>query len=162
MQQRHRFLSKRWWRSRAPPPCALSARGEPVRLIEMGAGSGQGAYGRRETEFHAATDAVSVGAEEILGERGALEPTIDLGGNGQLGKLDHARGHGMNGGGVSVAHRQISISLLQERLISPAVFELLLRRGATTPEQRRQVIGEACRTGQLGAGDCPQQRQRRY
>ena len=56
---------------------------------------------------------------------------------------------------------QTNKALLQERLISPAVFELLLRRGATTPEQRRQVIGEACKTGQLGAGDCPQQRQRR-
>ena len=57
---------------------------------------------------------------------------------------------------------QTNEALLQERLISPAVFELLLRRGATTPEQRRQVIGEACRAGQLGAGDCPQRRPRRY
>ena len=57
---------------------------------------------------------------------------------------------------------QTNEALLQERLMSLAVFELLLRRVATTPEQRRQVIGEACRTWQLGAGDCPQQRQRRY
>ena len=51
---------------------------------------------------------------------------------------------------------QTNEALLQERLISPAVFELLLRRGATTPEQRRQVIGEACKTWQLGAAHCPQ------
>ncbi len=57
---------------------------------------------------------------------------------------------------------QTNEALLRERLMSLAVFELLLRRGATTPEQRRQVIGEACRTEQLGAGDCSQQRQRRY
>ena len=45
--------------------------------------------------------------------------------------------------------------LLQERLISPVVFDLLQQRGATTPEQRLQVIREACRSGQLGLGDCP-------
>ena len=51
---------------------------------------------------------------------------------------------------------QTNEALLQERLISPAVFELLQRRGATTPAQRLQVIDEACRSGQLGAGDCPE------
>ena len=52
--------------------------------------------------------------------------------------------------------------LLQQRLISPTVFELLQQRGATTPEQRLQVIGEACRTGRLTAGDCLQRRRDRY
>ena len=44
--------------------------------------------------------------------------------------------------------------LLQERLISPAVYELLMQKGATTVEQRRQVIDAACRSGQLGPSDC--------
>ena len=51
--------------------------------------------------------------------------------------------------------------LLQERLISPVVFDLLQQRGATTPEQRLQVIREACGSGQLGLGDCPHLRPRR-
>ena len=57
---------------------------------------------------------------------------------------------------------QTNEDLLRERLISPTVFELLQRRGATTPEQRLQVIGEACRSGQLGEADCPQLRPRQY
>ena len=56
---------------------------------------------------------------------------------------------------------QTNEDLLRERLISLTVFELLQRRGATTPEQRLQVIVEACRAGQLGDADCPQRRQRR-
>jgi len=44
--------------------------------------------------------------------------------------------------------------LLQERLISPAVYELLMQKGATTVEQRRQVIDAACQSGQLGPSDC--------
>ena len=51
--------------------------------------------------------------------------------------------------------------LLQERLISPVVFDLLQQHGATTPEQRLQVIREACGSGQLGLGDCPHLRPRR-
>ena len=39
---------------------------------------------------------------------------------------------------------QTNQELLRERLISPTVFELLQRHGATTPEQRLQVIAEAC------------------
>lgn len=57
---------------------------------------------------------------------------------------------------------QANQELLRERLISPTVFELLQRRGATTPEQRLQVIGEACRSGELGEADCPQLRPRQY
>ena len=57
---------------------------------------------------------------------------------------------------------QTNQELLRERLISPTVFELLQRRGATTPEQRLQVIGEACRSGELGAADCPQLQPRQY
>ena len=52
--------------------------------------------------------------------------------------------------------------LLQERLISPTVFELLQQRGAMTPEQRLRVIAEACRTGRLTAGDCLQLQRDRY
>ena len=52
--------------------------------------------------------------------------------------------------------------LLQERLISPTVFELLQQRGVTTPEQRLRVIAEACRTGRLTAGDCLQLQRDRY
>ena len=48
--------------------------------------------------------------------------------------------------------------LLQERLISPAVYELLMQKGATTVEQRRQVIEAACRSGQLGPSDCSRPR----
>ena len=44
--------------------------------------------------------------------------------------------------------------LLQERLISPAVYELLMQKGATTVEQRKQAIEAACRSGQLGPHDC--------
>ena len=44
--------------------------------------------------------------------------------------------------------------LLQERLISPAVYELLMQKGATTVEQRRHVIDAACQSGQLGPSDC--------
>ena len=57
---------------------------------------------------------------------------------------------------------QTNKALLRDRLISPAVFELLQRHGATTPEQRLQVIREACRSGRLGDGDCPQRQPRRY
>ena len=48
--------------------------------------------------------------------------------------------------------------LLKERLISLPVYELLNSRGATTPEQRIQVISEACRDGLLGPDDCVQRR----
>ena len=57
---------------------------------------------------------------------------------------------------------QTNEDLLRERLISPTVVELLQRRGATTPEQRLQVVGEACRSGELGEADCPQLRPRQY
>ena len=52
------------------------------------------------------------------------------------------------------AFAQSNQVLLQERLISPAVYELLMQKGATTFEQRRQVIDAACRSGQLGPSDC--------
>ena len=53
---------------------------------------------------------------------------------------------------------QSSKVLLQERLISPAVYKLLMQKGATTVEQRKQVIDAACRSGQLGPTDCSRQR----
>lgn len=49
---------------------------------------------------------------------------------------------------------QTNQQLLQERLISPAVYELLNRRGATTPVERLDVIQEACRADQLHPSDC--------
>ena len=54
----------------------------------------------------------------------------------------------------SSALAQSNQVLLQERLISPAVYELLMQKGATTVEQRKQVIDAACRSGQLGPHDC--------
>ena len=54
----------------------------------------------------------------------------------------------------SSALAQSNQVLLQERLISPAVYELLMQKGATTVEQRKQVIDAACRSGQLGPSDC--------
>lgn len=53
---------------------------------------------------------------------------------------------------------QTNDMLLKERLISLPVYELLNSRGATTPEQRIQVISEACRDGLLGPEDCVQRR----
>ena len=51
---------------------------------------------------------------------------------------------------------QTNETLLKERLISLPVYELLNKRGAKTPEQRIQVISEACRDGLLGPDDCVQ------
>ena len=59
---------------------------------------------------------------------------------------------------VTPASAQTNEILLQERLISLPVYELLQQRGATTPEQRSQVIAEACRSGVLGLEDCVQRR----
>ena len=55
---------------------------------------------------------------------------------------------------VTPASAQTNEILLQERLISLPAYELLQQRGATTPEQRSQVIAEACRSGVLGPEDC--------
>ena len=49
---------------------------------------------------------------------------------------------------------QTNERLLQERLISPAVYELLNRRGATTREQRIEVVQGACAERQLPPSDC--------
>ena len=58
---------------------------------------------------------------------------------------------------------QTNQQLLQERLISPAVYELLNRRGAKTPVERLDVIQEACRARQLPPSDCGfSKRQRPY
>ena len=56
------------------------------------------------------------------------------------------------------ASAQTNEMLFKERLISLPVYELLNSRGATTPEQRAQVIAEACRAGLLGPEDCVQRR----
>jgi hypothetical protein len=44
--------------------------------------------------------------------------------------------------------------LLEQRLISPAIYKLLNKHGATTPEKRQQIIGEACAARQLTPIDC--------
>ena len=44
--------------------------------------------------------------------------------------------------------------LMKERLISPAVYELLNRHNATTREQRQEVIQSACNERKLPAIDC--------
>ena len=56
---------------------------------------------------------------------------------------------------------QTNERLLQERLISPSVYELLNRRGATTREQRIEVMQEACAARQLPPSDCEPLRGRR-
>ena len=62
----------------------------------------------------------------------------------------------------SPAVAQTNQQLLQEGLISPLVFELLERRGAKTPEQRVDVIRDACSARQLPDIDCGTSRRRRY
>ncbi len=52
------------------------------------------------------------------------------------------------------ASAQTNERLLQERLISPAVYELLNRRGATTRQQRIEVVQDACAERQLPPSDC--------
>ena len=52
------------------------------------------------------------------------------------------------------AFAQTNELLLQERLISPAMYELLNRRGATTREKRIEVVLEACAARQLPPSDC--------
>ena len=59
------------------------------------------------------------------------------------------------------AHAQTNRELLQERLISPTVYNLLVERGADTPEQRIKVIQQACLTGVLAGDDCYSDRDRR-
>ena len=59
------------------------------------------------------------------------------------------------------AFAQTNQQLLQDGLISPLVFELLERRGAKTPEQRFEVIQQACSARQLPDSDCGTSRRRR-
>ena len=61
----------------------------------------------------------------------------------------------------SQALAQTNQQLLQDGLISPLVFELLERRGAKTPEQRFEVIQQACSARQLPEIDCGISRRRR-
>ena len=55
---------------------------------------------------------------------------------------------------------QTNEELLQERLITPALYELLNRSGANTPEARTRVIVEACQANQLGPDVCDRPRRR--
>ena len=60
------------------------------------------------------------------------------------------------------AFAQTNQQLLQEGLISPTVFELLQRRGAQTPDQRFEVIRQACSARELPPIDCGTSRRRRH
>ena len=62
---------------------------------------------------------------------------------------------------LSPASAMTNEMLLKERLISPTVYELLKSRGATTSEQRYQVIRQACAARQLAPIDCEQLIKRR-
>jgi len=55
---------------------------------------------------------------------------------------------------LAPALAQTNERLMQERLISPEVNELLNRRGVTTREERMKVVQEACGTGELSESDC--------
>jgi len=59
------------------------------------------------------------------------------------------------------ASTQTNQRLLEEGLISPAVYELLKRRGADTREERMQAVQEACLSGNLPPSDCANTRRRR-
>ena len=52
------------------------------------------------------------------------------------------------------ASAQTNERLLQERLISPAMYELLNRRGATTRLKRIEVVQEASAARELPPSDC--------
>ena len=45
-------------------------------------------------------------------------------------------------------------ALLKERLITPNVYEILNRKGASTSEERFNAIREACATQELAPVDC--------
>lgn len=51
--------------------------------------------------------------------------------------------------------------LLQERLITPAVYVLLKSHGANTPTKRWDVIQKACGAGRLSPAECGSFRRRR-
>ena len=68
-------------------------------------------------------------------------------------------GIGLLCGGQALA--QTNQQLLQDGLISPAVFELLQRRGAKTSDQRFEVIRQACSARELAPIDCGTSRRRR-
>ena len=55
---------------------------------------------------------------------------------------------------LSPASATTNEMLLKERLISPAVYELLKKDDATTSEKRYQVIRKACAARQLAPIDC--------
>ena len=51
--------------------------------------------------------------------------------------------------------------LLQERLVTPAVYVLLKSHGANTPAERWVVIQKACVAGRLSPSECGTSRRRR-
>ena len=59
------------------------------------------------------------------------------------------------------ASSQTNQQLLQERLITPAVYVLLKSRGANTPAKRWEVIQTACSAGRLSPNECGTSRRRR-
>ena len=56
---------------------------------------------------------------------------------------------------------QTNERLLEERLISPAVYELLKSRNANTRYERLEAVQQACTAGQLPPSDCANTKRRR-
>ena len=67
-----------------------------------------------------------------------------------LGVLISTDAHGWSA--IAWAH---SLDELQrQRLITPAVRDVLEKHDAQTPSQRKAVLDQACRTGELSPMDC--------
>ena len=67
-----------------------------------------------------------------------------------LGVLISTGGHGWS----ATAWAQSLDELQRQRLITPAVRDVLEKHDAQTPSQRQAVLDQACRTGELSPLDC--------
>ena len=67
-----------------------------------------------------------------------------------VGVLISTDGQGWN----STARAQSLDELQRQRLITPAVRDVLEKHDAQTPSQRQAVLDQACRTGELSPLDC--------
>ena len=57
-------------------------------------------------------------------------------------------------GWSATAWAQSLDELQRQRLITPAVRDVLEKHDAQTPSQRQAVLGQTCRTGELSPLDC--------
>ena len=57
-------------------------------------------------------------------------------------------------GWSAIAWAQSLDELQRQRLITPAVRDVLEKHDAQTPSQRQAVLDQACRTGELSPLDC--------